>query len=207
MKNIKINLVLISASLYSSFQVIANVLSVKIVFLPLLNLPMDGGTLIYPLTFTLRDFVHKSCGKKNARMVVVVSALVTFLMVFLFWLVGIMRPDPSWLLDESYKKILMPVARISFASIIAQAISELIDTEIFSYVYKKLNDIVGSFISNLGGLLADSIIFCLIAFAGVLPIYTVIGIIISNILIKIVISGISVPLIKFIPRTVNFDEI
>lgn len=207
MNNSKTNWGLISASLYSSFQVISNVLSTKITILPILALSMDGGTVLYPLTFTLRDFVHKTCGKKNARIVVVVSAAISLLAMVFFYLVGKMAPDPTWVFQNDYENILLPVFRISVASIIAQTISELIDTEIFSVLYKKISDVAGSFISNFFALIADSLIFSSIAFLGALPLGTVVGIFFSNILVKLIISSLSVPFIKFVPRTVAFGEI
>src|SRR4030042_2530253 len=76
MKNIKFkpNIFLLSSSLYVSFQLFANILSTKIALLPFFNLAIDGGTVIYPLTFTLRDFVHKTHGTKDARQVIIIAA-------------------------------------------------------------------------------------------------------------------------------------
>ena len=203
----KINLPLLSSSLYVAAQIFANILSTKIAILPIINLAIDGGTIIYPLTFTLRDFVHKTLGKNNARQIVVIAAGLNALMFILFWLVGKMPADPAWQLQEAYELILLPVGRIVTASIIAQIISELIDTEIFSVIYKKIGDLSAVFISNLASLLVDSVIFGLIAFLGSLPLATVLQIILANILIKLIISALSAPAIKLIPRLVKFEEI
>ena len=218
----KINIFLLSASLYIAFQLFANILSTKIVLLPLIKMAVDGGTIIYPFTFTLRDFVHKTHGKKDARQVIIIAAALNALMFLLFWLVGKMPPDPSWNFQQAYENILLPVGRIILASVVAQIISELIDTEIFSYIYKKfsfsrqkissvplnkIGDTAAVFISNLGGLILDSVIFSFIAFWGFLPAATVFQIILSNILIKFIISALSAPAIKLIPRTAKFEEI
>lgn len=219
---LKINIFLLSASLYVAFQLFANILSTKIAILPFIKIAVDGGTIIYPFTFTLRDFVHKTHGKKDARQVIIIAATLNAVMFFLFWLVGKMPSDSSWQFQSSYENILMPIGRIVLASIIAQIISELIDTEIFSYIYKKfsfsrekisvfalnkIGDTSAVFISNFFGLIIDSFIFSVIAFWGVLPITTVWEIILSNILIKFIISVLSVPSIKLIPRTAKFEEI
>jgi uncharacterized integral membrane protein (TIGR00697 family) len=197
----------ISACLYVSFQLIANVLSTKITLLPFLGLAVDGGTIIYPLTFTLRDFVHKTMGKKNARIIVVLSAGINLAMVLLFYLIGKMRPESSWQFQKAYENILLPVFRITAASIIAQVVSELIDTEVFSIAYHKVNDVFAVFASNSVALVFDSFIFGLFAFLGVLPFATVLQIIVANILIKMAISIISLPSIKWIPRLVEPDQI
>lgn len=205
--NQNLNIALLSSSLYVAFQLFANILSSKIVLLPWLNMAVDGGTIIYPLTFTLRDFVHKTWGKKSARQVVVVAGLLNFVGAGLFWLIGVLKPDPTWLNQQAYEAILMPVGRIVFASVISQIISELVDTEIFSFIYHKTNDLVAVFISNFFSLIIDSFIFSFLAFLGVLPLNTVLQIILSNIIIKFIISILSTPTIKLVPQIVKSDEI
>jgi uncharacterized integral membrane protein (TIGR00697 family) len=205
--NIKDNLGAISAALYVSFQLMANVLSTKIALLPILNWAIDGGTIIYPLTFTLRDFVHKTLGKQKARQIVILAGGVNLLAVLLFILIGKLTPDPSWAFQSAYESILLPIWRVTIASIIAQIISELLDTEIFSKIYKASNDTRAVLVSNTVSLVVDSIIFSVLAFAGSLP-WSVVGqIILTNILVKFVLSLISTPTIKLIPRTVEFDKI
>ncbi len=206
-KERRINIFVLSSSLYVSFQLFANILSTKIALLPFLNLAIDGGTVIYPLTFTLRDFVHKTHGKRDARQVIMIAAALNAVMFGLFWLVGKMTPDPTWQFQQAYEQILLPVGRIVLASIVAQVISELIDTEIFSYVYKKIGDTSAVFVSNSISLVIDSLIFSFIAFLGALPLATVLQIVVANILVKFVISTLSVPTIKLIPRTAKFEDI
>ena len=167
----------------------------------------DGGTIIYPLTFTLRDFVHKTWGKKNARHVIFLAAALNVVMFSLFWLVGKMTPDPTWQYQKAYEQILLPVGRIVLASIISQVISELVDTEIFSVIYKRFGDVSAVFFSNSIALIVDSFIFSFIAFLGALPFATVMQIVLTNILIKFVMSTLSAPAIKLVPRTVSFEEI
>jgi len=200
---------MLAISMYVAFQIFADILSTKIAFLPLLNLAVDGGTIIYPLTFTVRDFVHKTLGKKIARQVVIMAGILNVIMVGLFWLIGKLPADVSWGYQEAYMSILMPVARITLASIIAEVFSELIDTEIFSRIYKKFGqkDILAVLVSNGVALVVDSFIFGFIAFTGALPMEVVWQIILANVLIKGVMSLLSTPIIKLIPRRVELDKI
>lgn len=194
--------------MYVAFQIFADILSTKIAFLPLLNLAVDGGTIIYPLTFTVRDFVHKTLGKKIARQVVIMAGILNVIMVGLFWLIGKLPADVSWGYQEAYMSILMPVARITLASIIAEVFSELIDTEIFSRIYKKFGqkDILAVLVSNGVALVVDSFIFGFVAFAGALPMEVVWQIVLANVLIKGAMSLLSAPVIKWIPRRVEIDK-
>jgi uncharacterized integral membrane protein (TIGR00697 family) len=203
----KQNLGSISASLYVACQLLANVLSTKIVLLPGLGWATDGGTVIYPLTFTLRDFVHKTLGKAAARQIVVLAALVSAGAALLFLLVGKMAPDPAWGLQPAYESILLPIWRITFASIVAQVVSELVDTEIFSFAYRRFDDLKAALLSNFFALIVDSVIFSLIAFAGDLPAAVVGQIIVTNIVIKLIMSLVVAPGIKLIPRQVELVKI
>jgi uncharacterized integral membrane protein (TIGR00697 family) len=151
--------------------------------------------------------VHKTCGKKVAREVIFIAAGLNLIMFGLFWLVGKLAPDPAWQFQQAYNLILLPVGRIVLASIIAQVISELIDTEIFSYIYKKINDIVAVLASNTIAIFFDSVIFSIIAFYGALSTQTVFQIIIANILIKMAMSILSAPSIRLIPRQAEPKEI
>jgi len=198
---------IISASCYVSFQIIANILSSKITILPFFHLAVDGGTIIYPLTFTLRDFVHKTVGKKESRMAVILAAAINVAMVGLFWIIGKMPSDPSWGYQEAYEAILIPVWRITAGSIIAQVISELIDTEVFSALYRLLGDMKAVVASNTVALIFDSLIFSAIAFLGALPLDVVFEIIIANIAVKFFVSILSSPFIKLIPHMADESKI
>ena len=200
---------MLAIAMYIAFQIFSDVLSTKIALLPLIGLAVDGGTIIYPLTFTVRDFVHKTLGKDMARKVVITAAILNIVMVVLFWIIGTLPADPYWGLQDAYMAILMPVWRITLASIVAEVFSELVDTEIFSRIYHRFEgkkDTLAVLASNGVALVIDSVIFSVIAFAGALP-WNVVGeIIIANILIKGVMSLLSAPIVNLVPRKVKMSE-
>lgn len=76
----------------------------------------------------------------------------------------------------------------------------IVGPELFSAVYKKFNDLSAVLLSNLAGLLIDSVLFSFIAFLGVLPLTIVLEIILTNILVKLAMSILSAPAIKLVPR-------
>jgi hypothetical protein len=205
--DLKQNIGTIAASCYVSFTLIANVLSNKIAILPVLNLSTDAGTIIYPLTFTFRDFIHKTLGKNKSRQIVILAGILNFVMVGFFYLGAKMSPDPSWIYQKDFENILMPVTRIVLASIIAQVISELIDTEIFSRIYKRLNDLYAVLFSNFVALIVDTLIFVFIAFWGNFDSSVLSQIILTNIILKLLISLFILPIIRMIPRQVEMDKI
>ncbi len=130
----------------------------------------------------------------------ITAGILNLLMAGLFWLIGKMPADPTWNLQGAYESILMPFWRITIASMIAEVFSELIDTEVFDRVYRKFGDIKAVLFSNGVALVIDSFIFSFIAFAGVLPLVTVLSITLSNIIVKMAVTLISLPTIKLVPR-------
>lgn len=174
-----------------------------------MGLSMDAGTFIYPLTFTLRDLVHKTLGATATRVLIFAAAFINLFMAGLFWFVAKLPVDPNAGPQPDFGSVLAPVWRIVIASIIAEVISELTDTEIYQIWTRKFKDkhqwgrVISS---NTISVPIDSLLFSFIAFYGVLPIGVVWGIVIANILIKGGTTLITWPLIYTIPeKRVNLN--
>ena len=199
------------AAAYVSVQLLADITSLRIVDIG--GFAMDGGTLIYPITFTLRDMVHKVAGKRVARTLIFASAAINLVMAGLFWIVTNMNLIPdTGPQSELFGDVLGPVWRIVFASIVAEVISELIDTEIYSRWVNTFGERMqwGRVLSsNVVAIPIDSVIFVLIAFAGVFEGALLVDIIRTNILIKGVVTLISIPLIYLVKpgRVVDEEEL
>jgi uncharacterized PurR-regulated membrane protein YhhQ (DUF165 family) len=67
---------------YIAAQMMSDVASLRIVLF--LGLSMDAGTFVYPITFTLRDLVHKAVGAHGARVLIVTAAVINLVMAGLF---------------------------------------------------------------------------------------------------------------------------
>ena len=181
-------------SAYVAAQILSDIGSLKIA--QVAGFSVDGGTLIYPLTFTLRDIVHKHLGRRAARTVIVAAAVINLLMAGYFALLSYLPPDPSWELQIAFAAILGPVWRIVLASIAAELISQLLDTEIYHlWVTRVTRRYQWSrvLVSNIFGIPVDSLIFCWLAFGGVLPNAVVWSIFWANVLVKGVTTLISWP--------------
>src|SRR5690606_25532927 len=130
--------IVIVSVLYVSAQIFADITSLRILFIA--GFSIDGGTLIYPFTFTLRDMVHKVAGASIARTVIFLAAGVNLLMAGLFWLVSVLPADTFVGEQAEFGLVLAPVLRIVLASIVAEVVSELIDTEIYSLWVKRFRE-------------------------------------------------------------------
>jgi uncharacterized integral membrane protein (TIGR00697 family) len=163
----------------------ADIASLRIVMIA--GFSIDAGTFIYPLTFTLRDMVHKVAGIKAARVLIVAAAVLNLVMAGLFWLTARLPADPSVGPQTAFGTVLSPVWRIVIASILAEVVSELIDTEVYRLWVQRVThryQWARVFTSNAISIPVDSTLFAWVAFGGVLPNPVVWSIILSNLIIK-----------------------
>jgi len=181
-------------SFYIAAQIISDVASLKIALL--FGLAVDAGTFIYPITFTLRDLVHKRLGKSAARLVIVLAGGINLFMAGFFSFSAWLPADPSWGLAAEFSRVLGPVWRIVVASIAAEIIAELVDTEIYHLWVTRISrrqQWARVLVSNAGSVPLDSLIFCWAAFGGILPAATVWSIFLANLIVKGVVTLLSIP--------------
>ena len=195
MKN-QIWLVIFVSVIFIALQMLSDILSLRIINIA--GLSIDGGTIIYPLVFTVRDLFHKIAGKNNSRFIVILAAFVNVFMVALFWLIASLPADLSIGEQREFGLVLLPSWRIVVASIVAEIVAGLLDGEIYSlwerhFRNKKLWGRV--LFSNLISIPTDSAIFVFIAFLGTMPLAIVLSILLSNIIVKFFIGTLSLPII------------
>jgi uncharacterized integral membrane protein (TIGR00697 family) len=189
------------AVFYVAAQMMADIASLRIVLVA--GFSIDAGTFIYPLTFTLRDMVHKVAGIKVARMLILAAAGVNLVMALLFKLVAVLTPDPAVGPQAEFAMVLAPVWRIVIASIIAEVISELIDTEGYRIWVEKVTrkyQWARVVVSNAVSIPIDSFIFSYLAFWGSMAGAVVLSIFVSNMIIKGLTTLISIPGIYLVPE-------
>ena len=182
--------------MYLAAQMLADIASLKIGVVA--GWSVDMGTFIYPITFTLRDLVHKSLGKKAARTLIFTAGGINLCMAAYLFAVSLVPEDPAWGLGAQFSAIFSPVWRIVFASIAAELISELADTEVYSWFVRQVTrkkKWLRVLISNAVSIPIDNAVFALGAFAFTLPAVTVWEIFVMNLFVKFGISLLSLPLI------------
>jgi uncharacterized integral membrane protein (TIGR00697 family) len=196
---------------YVGAQVISQVTSLKIGTFT--GRAVDMGTFIYPITFTLRDVIHKAAGRHVARVAILTSAGVNlFLAGYLSWAAAF-RTDPSYPLGDEFSAVLGPLWRIVIASLLAMVVSELIDTEVYHWWVTKITvryQWARVLVSNAISVPIDNLIFAVGAFAPLvflsqsqldasLPWEAVWDIFWVNLAIKGLVSICSIPFIYLTP--------
>lgn len=186
---------------YVAAQMMADIGSLRIVMVA--GFSIDAGTFIYPLTFTLRDMVHKTAGIKIARMLILAAAGINLVMALFFKIAAILPPDLAVGPQSEFSLVLTPVWRIVSASIIAEVISEMIDTEGYRFWVEKVTNKyqwARVLVSNALSIPIDSFIFSFLAFWGIMPTAVVLSIFFSNMIIKGITTVISIPGIYLVPE-------
>jgi len=199
--------VIIVTSAYIAAQILADVASLKIAIVG--GFSIDAGTFVYPLTFTLRDLVHKTVGAAGARLLIITAAVINLIMALFFAFTAALTPDPSWPLQDAYAAVLTPVWRIVIASILAEVIAELIDTEVYRLWVERVTrryQWARVLVSNSVSVPLDSLLFCWVAFGGVLPNAVVWSIVVSNVLVKGATTLVSLPAIYLVPEADGVRE-
>jgi uncharacterized integral membrane protein (TIGR00697 family) len=167
---------------YVGAQLIADVASLKIGSFA--GRAVDMGTFIYPVTFTLRDLVHKALGKRAARTLVITAAGVNlFMALYLQWAARA-PSDASYALVDEFQAVLAPLWRITIASIVAEVVSELVDTEVYHWFVRSIttrHQWARVAVSNAASVPIDWDIF------------------VVNLTIKALVSVVSIPLIYLSP--------
>lgn len=188
------------AGAYVAAQMMSDIASLKII--SVFGYAVDAGTLVYPFTFTIRDLVHKLGGKQVARALIVTAAVINLVMAGVFWLSANLEGAAEVGPQLAFGEVLSPVLRIVIASIVAEVISELIDTEVYSRWVERMGNRMqwGRVLSsNAVALPVDSVLFAVIAFAGTVSGAVLTEIIVLNIVVKGLVTLISLPAIYLVP--------
>ena len=148
-----------SMLIYIAAVLIANYTATWFIPLPVFGL-VSVGTLVFGITFTQRDRVHRYGRKAVYTMIFVAAVGMMFESLFL----GV-----EW--------------RIITASFIAIVLSETADTEVYHKLLRRswLHRVIGS---NLISIPLDSLLFNVIAFAGVFAPKMLVAIIFGEIVAK-----------------------
>ncbi len=190
-----IEILLVSIS-YIAAQMLSDIGSLQIV--RFMGLSMDAGTFIYPITFTLRDLAHKTLGLKGVRVLIFAAAVVNLLMALYFGFVAALPPDTTAGSSDLWGRVLAPIWRITFASILAEVVAELVDTEAYRLWVERVTrryQWARVLVSNAVSVPLDSLIFAFLAFYGTMPTPSVVSIFWANVIVKGVVTLASLPLI------------
>lgn len=197
-------------ALFVAVLIISNIASTKWVSLgPFI---FDGGTILFPLSYIFGDILTEVYGYRRSRQVIWTGFGCALLMAAIFAIVGIMPSAPGWEGQEAYNQILGTTPRIVAGSLIAYFAGEfsnsftLAKMKIFTKGRWLFSRTIGSTVIGEG---VDTLLFVTVAFAGTLPLGTLIAGIISNYIFKVGFEVVATPftyaLVGYLKRTEHVD--
>ena len=135
-------------------------------------LTLPAAIIIFPLSYIIGDILTEVYGYRVARRVIWLGFLCNAVVVFTFWIGGLLPSASFWQGQDAYQLILGYTPRLLAASFIAYLMGEFSN----SYVLAKMKvRTSGRFLwartigSTAVGQGLDSSVFILIAFAGGMP--------------------------------------
>lgn len=188
---------LAALAIYLTSLFASNTLGLKI--MPFLfGTHLTVSVWFFPVVFLGTDIIGEVYGKKVARAFVFAGFIATALFT-LYSLLCLAMPwsaDGLWA-KEGYEAMFGVSARMAVASLVAFLVAEYQDVVVFFFLRNRFGTSrfwLRSFVSNLWSQLLDSVLFMLIAFAGVYEWNVLISVTLTLWLFKVLIGALYTPL-------------
>ena len=182
-------------AIISSNIVLMNIFVLK--GMVLFGLPATGGNVLYASIFLATDILEEYFGKKEARKAVFIGFYVSIVFLVATTFILLFKPAEWDLYHQAMKRLFTPAWRIIGASMLAYLISQNLDVTTYGWLRKIAPRHL--WLRNNGSTwtsqIVDTIVFCLVAFAGVYSAKILSGIIISTYLLKLLVAIIDTPFI------------
>lgn len=208
----------IVVALFCSLLLISNVAAVKLIqfgpdvsffSFPLLPVITDGGALLFPLTYVLGDVLAEVYGWKGARRAIVIGFATSVVASLTFLLVGVAPPAADWAHQEAFVSVLGFVPRIVVASLLGFTVGQLLNAWVLVWLKGRAREgslwarLLGS---TLVGEAADTAIFCIVAFGGIITGGTLLNYILVGYLFKVLVETLFLPVTYLVIKQVKRRE-
>ena len=184
--------------------ILMNIFVVKGIYL--FGLAATGGNVLYASIFLATDLLCEHYGQKEAMRAVRIGFFVSIFFLVMSQFILKFIPADYDFANQAMKTLFTLTPRIVLGSMIAYLVSQHLDVWLFSKIKQKtqgkmlwLRNNGSTFISQL----IDSIIFTVIAFAGVYPL---LQLILFTYIIKIIVAVLDTPFIYLSKKIKHGDN-
>lgn len=186
------------ATLFVAFLLLSNIGATKLIEFDVgpLNLVFDGGAILFPLTYILGDVLSEVYGFKAARKAILLGFVVSILASLTFYLVQIAPPAADYENQAAFEAVLGFVPRIVAASICGYLVGQLINAWVLVALKERFGEknlwvrLMGS---TVAGEAVDTVVFCIVAWAGVMGWATIWNLMIVGFAYKVAVEAILLP--------------
>ncbi len=177
--------------------VLANIQVNKLVVL--FGVSATLGNIAYGGIFLIEDILAENYGKRYAKTVIGLGFLTMVFTTVVMNLALFITPAKDDLAQGAIATLFSPLLRLTVASLLAYSVSTYLDVHLYQFIKKLLpsfkNIWIRSNISTIVSQVVDSVIFTLVAFAGVYEMPILFGIMFSTYFMKLIISAADTPFV------------
>lgn len=184
----------IIVALFCAMLLISNIGATKLIeFGPFIT---DGGAFLFPLTYIFGDVLSEVYGFKRARRAIVLGFAISILASLVFWIVQIAPAAAAYENQSAFEAVLGFVPRIVLASLCGFLVGQLLNAWVLVKIKQRTKEknlwvrLIGS---TVVGELADTVVFCTIAFYGVLAGGEFLNYVITGYLYKVLVEVVLLP--------------
>lgn len=206
----------IISAVFVGILLISNVVAVKpIAFgaIPIgdVSLPLvfDGGVFLFPLAYILGDVLTEVYGLRASRRTILTAFALAALASLTILVVQFSPPANGWENQEAFAAVLGFVPRIVIASLAGFLAGQLLNAWVMDLMHRRTAGRllrVRLIVSTLVGELADTVLFCTIAFAGIITGIDFVMYIVLGYLVKVLAEVVLLPVTTRVIRAVRSAE-
>ncbi len=198
------------AMMFSVFLILANLMEVKVVKIGILT--ATAGLSVFPISYIINDCIVEVYGFAKARFVIWMGFLLNMIFVVFLQVCIALPSDPSWTAQAAVEQVFGNTPRILLGSFVAFIVGSMVNAQVMSRM--KVRDggkrfSLRAIMSTVFGESADSLIFFPIAFAGMLPLATIVTLVWTQVMLKtlyeIVALPITIRVVKLLKRVEGTD--
>ena len=156
-------------AVFVGLLILSNIGAVKLIAVgPFIT---DGGAFLFPLVYVLGDVITEVYGFRPARRAILIGFAMSALAALTFLLIQISPPAEAWPNQAAFEAVLGFVPRIVLASMAGFLVGQLLNAYVLVWIKERTDEgrlwarLLGS---TAVGELADTVVFCTIAFYGVI---------------------------------------
>lgn len=206
--NVKISrLQLVLTVLSVSCLLISNIAVSKQMLLPF-GIAMTCSNLVFPLTYVLSDVFSEVYGYKWSRFTCYLGFGMNLLLVLVLQL-SIVLPYPAyWENQTQFQTIFGTSFRVLIASFSAFIVGDFINDKVFEVMKKKSKNkfFLRAILSSIAGQVVDSVIFCSVAFIGVMSTNDMLMLLAAEIALKTAYEILILPITNTVVKKVSKYE-
>ncbi|MFV0432484.1 MAG: queuosine precursor transporter [Leucobacter sp.] len=205
------------SALFVGVLLISNVVAVKpIAFGSIgfgdfaLPLVFDGGVFLFPLAYILGDVLTEVYGLRAARRAIFTAFGLALLASLTILAVQVSPPADGWENQEAFAAVLGFVPRIVAASLVAFLAGQLLNAWVLDRLRQRTSGRLlrtRLIASTVAGQLVDTLLFCTIAFAGIITGIDFVMYVVLGYLVKVLAEVVLLPVTTRVIRAVRTAEV